>query len=214
MVTLKSEIQRYLGYGRTEPDHIVSREIDIALNEIQNAVSPKSTYKILPLSVEGENISFGSISTKSKNLAKNLTDCKEIVVFGATLGVGVDTIITKYGKINMARAVIMQACAAAIIEEYCDKCQEEIAEGLAERGLYLRPRFSPGYGDFGIENQIEFINILESPKKIGLSLTASSMLVPTKSVTAVMGVTSSKEKCNIKGCEECDKTDCLFRRDG
>ena len=114
----------------------------------------------------------------------------------------------------MSKAVVLQACAAAMIEDYCDECQKKIADELLERGLYLRPRFSPGYGDFDINNQEKFVNILESSKKIGLSLTNSFILVPTKSVTAVMGITENEEKCHIKGCEVCTKKDCLFRRDG
>ena len=59
--------------------------------------------------------------------------------------------------------------------------------------------------DFDINNQEKFVNILESSKKIGLSLTNSLMLVRTKSVTAVMGITENEEKCHIKGCEVCTR---------
>lgn len=210
----RKEIERYLGYKGNTPDDNVKQVIDEAVDEILKIATPKSVYKILPLKTDGININFGSVNAVSKNLGRNLLGCKEIVVFAATLGIGVDNIIKKYSMFEMSKAVVLQACAAAMIEDYCDECQKKIADELLERGLYLRPRFSPGYGDFDINNQEKFVNILESSKKIGLSLTNSFILVPTKSVTAVMGITENEEKCHIKGCEVCTKKDCLFRRDG
>ena len=106
----------------------------------------------------------------------------------------------------------MQACAAAMLEEYCDEMQDKIAQQLAEEKLYLRPRFSPGYGDFSILHQKEILDMLDAPKRIGLTMTDAYMLVPTKSVTAIIGVSNTKEPCHQKGCEECTKEDCLYRR--
>ena len=50
----------------------------------------------------------------------------------------------------MSRAVVMQACAAAYLEQFCDEIQEKIGIEMEKEGKYLRPRFSPGYGDFSI----------------------------------------------------------------
>ena len=61
---------------------------------------------------------------------------------------------------DMARAVILQSCAAAMLEEYCDECQKKIAAELEEEHLYLRPRFSPGYGDFDICYQEPVVRML------------------------------------------------------
>lgn len=61
----------------------------------------------------------------------------------ATLGTGVDRLLLKYGKLFMARAVVMQAAAAALIEEVCDRNFESWRKEYEEKGLYLRPRFSP-----------------------------------------------------------------------
>ncbi len=53
----------------------------------------------------------------------------------------------------MSKAVILQACAATVIEAYCDEQQDFIKEEAGKQGLYLRPRFSPGYGDFPLTYQ-------------------------------------------------------------
>ena len=54
--------------------------------------------------------------------------------------------------------------------------------------------------------------MLDAAKKIGLTMTGSSMLTPTKSVTAVIGMSRRKEPCHRKGCEACKMTDCPYRR--
>ena len=97
----------------------------------------------------------------------------------------------------MAKAVVGQACAAAELEEYCDHCQRQIAREAERQGRYLRPRFSPGYGDFSIHCQDTLMRMLDCAKTIGLTLTAGGMMTPTKSVTAVIGMSTGKKNLAI-----------------
>ena len=157
-------------------------------------------------------LTIGNMKIKSKNLSKNLKGCSQAVVFGATLGAGVDMLMKRYSLTNMAKTVVLQACAAAMLEEYCDEEQNKIAEELGKDHMYLRPRFSPGYGDYSILHQEDILRMLDTAKTIGLTMTESYMLTPTKSVTAVIGISKTKEPCHIKGCEECQKLDCIYRR--
>ena len=53
-----------------------------------------------------------------------------IVLFGATLGAETDRLLNRTSLTDMAKAVVMQACAAAFLEEYCDECQMKIGEEL------------------------------------------------------------------------------------
>lgn len=49
-------------------------------------------------------------------------------------------------------------------------------------------------------------------KHLGIKLTDSFLMMPSKSVTAVIGVSQKPHRCDVKGCEACGKTDCLYRR--
>ena len=49
-------------------------------------------------------------------------------------------------------------------------------------------RFSPGYGDFDLKYQKDILEYLDANKKIGISLTDSLMMIPTKSITAIIGI--------------------------
>ena len=162
---------------------------------------------------DGETVRFGSLTVKSKSLGKNLRGCDKIVLFGATLGIGVDQLLSRTSKTDMAKTVVLQACAAALLEEYCDECQDRIRQEMESEGRYLRPRFSPGYGDFPIECQRDLVRMLDCAKSIGLTLTESCMMAPSKSVTAVIGAGRAAVRCHRQGCESCEKIDCIYRRD-
>lgn len=206
------EAVRYLGYKQIAIDEKTLIMIQESFDELEKICELKSTYQIFKLSEKDDELQSGNLLIKSKSLQKNLKGCTKVVLFCATMGLGVDRQIRTYELTNMAKAVVMQACAAAMLEEYCDKVQNEIGMKLSAEHLYLRPRFSPGYGDFSILHQQEILNMLDAPKRIGLTMTDAYMLAPTKSVTAIIGVSKTKESCHQKGCEECTKADCLYRR--
>lgn len=207
------EAIRYLGYGRNEIDEKTLQLIKESFRELEQHVEPKFIYHIFALSIlDDEKLTIGKLEIQSKSLMKNLQGCKAVILFGATLGTYVDRQIHKYELLDMTKAVVLQACAAAYLEEYCDKMQEQLGQMLAQDKNYLRPRFSPGYGDFSILYQKDVLRMLDAPKKIGLTMTDGYMLTPTKSVTAIIGISNTKEPCHRKGCEECDKSDCVYRR--
>ena len=207
------EVIRYLGYGNHAVEAQTLEMIESSLLELEEKTSAKSFYRIFEIEREAdEKVTIGIMHIESRNLSKNLKGCEKAVLFGATLGAGADRLMQYYSLTDMGKTVILQACAAAMLEEYCDECQDAIADAAARDGYFIRPRFSPGYGDFDIRHQKALINMLELPKRIGLTLTDACMMVPTKSVTAVIGLSKEETPCHRHGCEVCTKIDCQYRR--
>jgi len=207
------EAVRYLGYGRHAVDDKTMALIRDSFVELDRTARCRIVYRIFGLEVsEDGHVNIGGLDISSRNLAKNVKGCSQAVMLGATLGIEVDLLMKRYSFTEMARAVVLQACAAAALEEYLDAKQEELSRRLLSDGYYLRPRFSPGYGDFDISCQGDILRMLDSAKKIGLSQTSGNMLTPTKSVTAVIGMSRENTPCHKKGCEACGKTDCIYRR--
>ena len=91
----------------------------------------------------------------------------------------------KYSKISPVKALIFQAIGAERIEKLCDVFCKDIAK---ERKT--KPRFSPGFGDLPLTIQKDIFAALDCGKNIGLSLTDSMLMSPTKSVTAIVGIIS------------------------
>ncbi len=206
------ELLRYLGHKGQELTPQIENLILECKLELEQIAVPKSHWNIFPLMVKDKQIDMTCLQTTSKHLSVNLRDCKEVILFGATLGSGVDLCLRRYSMTQVSKSVVMQAASVAMLETYCDEVNDKIKEIYLQNGKFLRPRFSPGYGDFPIECQKKLIGALELPKKIGLTVTDHYVMVPSKSVTAIMGVSYVPQTCKTQGCEVCKKIDCLYRR--
>ena len=207
------EAVRYLGYGNHAIDDCTLELISSSFKELETAESRRIVYRIFDVSLEDADcVMIGTMKIKSRKLGINLEGCERAVLLGATLGTGVDLLLRRYALTDMARVVVLQACAAAMLEEYLDGWQEDLRMEQKKEGYYLRPRFSPGYGDFSVEHQKEFLRMLDASKRIGLSVTDGHMLTPSKSVTAVIGLGRYSASYHQSGCRECEKADCAYRR--
>ena len=205
------EILRYLGVRGQTADERLLQSVDACLAELRAAATPRCLSRLFPLVLEGNTARLGSLTIESADLANHLRGCNEAILFAATLGARVDFLLERTAKTDMGRAVVLQACAAALTESWCDVCMRPLEAEAASRGLFLRPRYSPGYGDFPLRHQPDILRLLDSPKKIGLTATERFMLVPTKSVTAVIGLTDEPSSCHIGRCMMCDAKNCPFR---
>ncbi|MDE7207802.1 MAG: Vitamin B12 dependent methionine synthase activation subunit [Lachnospiraceae bacterium] len=210
----QKEIYRYLGYGINKPDSSVGMLVDEVLSELLAVMKPKNIYQLYDCKTEDENVFVGNMKFTSRNLVGNLAQCAAAALLAATLGLEADKLLQRYEVVNMAKASIVQACAAACIEAYCNLLQEAIRLAAQEQSgqpLFIRPRFSPGYGDLPLEAQKDIFRALDCTKRIGLTLTQNLLMYPTKSVTAFIGLTANPQNCHIEKCKICTKTDCAFR---
>jgi hypothetical protein len=199
------ETERYLGVRGAEVNDEVLSCIRVVSKELQNISRPRWTGTSLPLSfAEGFPVIDGTVR-RSKALAKNLQGCEEVILFAATIGPGCDRLIQRYEAVSVTKAAIAQAAGSAMIEAYVSGINEDLRKDAELRGLYARPRFSPGYGDLPLEMQKDFSRILDMPKTIGVRLCESLLMVPSKSVTALIGLSPVRTDCPKSGCEDCER---------
>lgn len=206
------EAARYLGYGRIEISAPVQRLMEECFEELDKIAEVRWTSRAFACSVGERELRIAERIFVSEKLCNNLTGCEEVLFFAVTLGTEVDRRLKRYQIMEVSKAAVLQACAAAYLEEACDFYQEQLEEQYRREEKFLRPRYSPGYGDFKIQYQEDILQMLDAAKKIGLTRTDSYMLTPSKSVTAVIGVGKEQTRCPKKGCEICEKTDCTYRR--
>ena len=206
------EILRYLGHRGQEIPENVEELIKECERELEQMASPRAMWKEYPLSIQDHVLDMGFLQTRSKSLERNLRDCERVILFAATLGSKVDVLLHRYNMIQMSKAVVMQAASVAMLETFCDEKNQELKNSYEAKGWDLRPRFSPGYGDFPLECQREIAPALEMGKRIGINLTDTLLMMPSKSVTAVIGASRLPRNCTVQGCEVCAKRDCAYRR--
>lgn len=193
------EIARYLGYGSAPLPEEVAELARQCEKELMETATPRSL---------GRRLSCSVFTGQSRDLDYHLRHCQEGVLYAVTLGAEADRLLRRWGAQNMAKAAVGQAVCAAWLDALCaDYCA-----GLdVPEGVYLTPPFSPGYGDWGLEAQRQVLSLLDAPRRLGLSITAGGMLVPEKSVTALVGFSDREEESCGQKCMRCKKTNCPFR---
>ena len=153
--------------------------------ETEHRLSYRVCWCELPVKLCGEECRVGELTLTSASLAKALSGCERAVVFAATVGLELDHLLVKYNRLDAAKALFLQALGAERVEALCDAFCAEF-EGAV-------PRFSPGYGDLPLDTQRALFALLDCPRKLGLTLNESLLMSPTKSVTALVGITRSTQ---------------------
>lgn len=204
----EKEVYRYLGYNSEwiaglgtdtknnytyDPadgsSEAITGYIREAIASTETAMLPKACYGRFPIEVKGDGrilLPYGEVV--SHDLTRNLCDCKEIFLFAATIGAEYDRLLRRTRLTSMAKAAILQAAGAAAVESLCDKLNDDLRKAAETGGYKTHPRYSPGYGDYALENQKGIFAVLQPSRYIGLSLMDTLIMAPEKSVTAVIGL--------------------------
>ena len=139
------EIFRYLGYKNgARPEGGTLRMIERAEADTRAAAEPKHAKRYFALSFPDKGaVEIDGIRIESAALRRNLEGCEGAWLFAATLGAGVDRLISRLTALGrMSEALAAQAAAAAFIEDYCDEVNDALRDEAAAQGMKLRPRFS------------------------------------------------------------------------
>ena len=189
-----SETARYLGYQKLNvPDEQISKMIEVAASELLEIIKAQAVFERFDLQVEYKEeqglgkVCFSDVTILSKDLARNLNACNQVVLFAATLGAQCDQQIHRWQIKDPAKAAVLQASGAMYIEKCVDLLNEKIRLEAEALGQKVRPRYSPGYGDLSLEVQKDFFRLLPC-QRIGLSLMDTLIMSPEKSVTAFIGI--------------------------
>lgn len=172
----RASVCRYLHY-RQLPDPPVMERLDAFAAQAEREASFRAVFAQVPVTVKENSVIFDGFSQiESRKLADNLRGTSRAMLFCATCGVFFDRKIAQ-SALEPASAVLWDAVGTAAIEQLCDE--------LCAEKKTVRPRFSPGYGDLPLTFQKEFLQWLNAARLLGVGLTDSLLMTPTKSVTAI-----------------------------
>lgn len=209
----RAETLRYLRMGGVEPDAVLARRLARVEDEVRAACRPAAYWRLetVAAGAEAGDLVLGPLEIRSRDLARVLRGCRHAFFFCATLGADVDALLRRYSQTSGADALMAQAAATAAIEGWCDACAEKLLAEPAVAGERLRMRFSPGYGDLPLAVQRPLLQILDSARRAGIVLTETCLMIPSKSVSAIIGVGPEPAVPCPTGCRACSKTDCEYR---
>ena len=208
------EILRYLRVRGEAPEELRA-QVEAAAKELAETLRPQFVYRALPLE-HGEGgiaLQGGGVTLAGGLAAKMLRSCDAAVLLCCTLGMEFERRLRALERRDMGKAVILDACGSAWVEAGCDAAEREIAERFS--GRFLTDRFSPGYGDLPLSLQRSVLDALDARRRLGIHLSESFLMTPSKSVTAVIGLSDTPQPARVRGCGYCAmKENCDYRKGG
>jgi len=206
------EVLHFLGWRGTPVDAPLLAQIrdlcDLAVREVR----PRKAERRFPLAPDG-SLAGTSMTPKGNDVRAMLAPCREAVLLAATLGAESERLLLRMQAKDAAQALLLDAVLSAAIEAVLDAREEAMRGELAAQGRYLTDRFSPGYGDMPLAQTREICEVLGAQRAIGLTVSAGGVMIPRKSVTAILGISDVPVARRPAGCEGCAAREtCALRR--
>lgn len=211
----RDEIFTILGYSDGEsPEHLQDMLDEVIaeaapLCEIRGGYKQFTDIKKLDdrtrLQVDDVELNTG------KTIYNQLQSAKALAVLVCTIGSRLESWSKKLiNEGDFFKGYLADAVASQTVELAANKIMQHLEEEQCSRGLSVSNLFSPGYCDWHVSEQQKLFSLL--PKDFCfISLTASSLMVPIKSVSGIIGIGPNVRKLDST-CRLCAKTDCVYRR--
>lgn len=201
---------RFLGH-RDQPldgglDAMIERTA-AAVNELR----PRATWRTFPVERVDESgvvLAGAPFVLPGSHIARHLRDASDAVLMAVTLGADSERLLKRRVCVSPSDGLIADACASSLVEEAANGVSRIIADEAATRGLHSGKRFSPGYGDFPLSAQRGFLQAIEAEKLLGIRLTDGDLMVPAKSITAVVPLFRAATDFVVSGAS-CDSNDSM-----
>ena len=216
----RAEVLRYLGHRGQELGSELDRRIDEAIARCVEVARPRGvtrSFEVERTSSSGDHVELrgAALSLDGHDIASHLAGARSAGVLAVTLGVDVDRELRLLSATDALAQVVFDAAATALVERAADAAEARLVAEASGRGLFTNARYSCGYGDFPLEAQPAFVDTLNAGRLIGLTVTPSNLLVPTKSVTAVLGMFDTPQPGTLTLCSKCHCHDfCTIRATG
>ncbi len=221
------EVLRYLGYAGQELTEELRGRIEDVAARCDAELDPRWVWQAFPVQAlpadegPGRAVVGTALVLRGSSIASYLEGATHAALLACTLGAPCERALRRLGATDPVAQVVYDAACGDLVEWGCDRACEEIAAWAASRpaALACGERFSPGYGDLPLDVQPVFLDVLQAGKRLGLTASADDLLVPTKSVTAVVGLYPERGAAartrDALGCAACNlRATCALRRRG
>lgn len=207
------ETRRYAGLIRAK--NFDEQNIIDACDDAVLLLNVRGIWKIYDYDAENFLVkSTPPFKLEGNSITRHLANCEKVICLAVTVGDEIENEVTRrFSAGKYVESVLLDAAATAAVEQAADSLEKAISPQLAKDGFKMKMRFSPGYGDWALTNQQNFFSITGAAE-IGMSLSSAMMLIPRKSITAIIGLEKKKLDAVIspnKNCADCAKLDCPAR---
>ena len=204
---------RYVG----QPDELTEKKAENVVDRLYKVCTPREIHReyAVERSTDGICIIGTNVVLKGENIARHLDGCSACILKAVTLGIGVDNLIRTLAFSDMSASVLCDSAASVLVEQVSTEQEGKLKNVYREKELFLTESYSPGYGDFPLEANSDIEKLLMLSKRIGVTVTEDYLMLPRKSITAVIGISEKNVKGSRATCESCKLYDkCTLRKEG
>lgn len=197
-----SELYEQMGYGGTVPDEATVRETETILTQVKAFLKPQFCFFVqreLPV------FSFGKI------IERQLKGAEAYALFICTAGIEYEEYQKRLKEEgDMVRVFIADALGSVVAEKTADCMEKTLQESIDKLGWHHTNRFSPGYCGWHVSQQ-QLLFPLFKGETCGVCLTESSLMLPIKSVSGIIGLGKNVKHLDYT-CGLCDFEQCYKRK--
>ena len=210
-----SEIYETMGYADAVPDEAVEKEVRGVLGRVEAVTSPRFCFFISggDLDETKDLLTVGKTSFSiGKIITRQLRGSESFAFFAATAGTGFEKFQhTLQQEEDMVKIYIADSLGSIIAEKTADCMEVALAEYIREKNWKHTNRYSPGYCGWHVSEQQKLFPLFPIAAPCGIRLTDSSLMLPIKSVSGVIGLGDSVRKLEYT-CGLCTYDRCYRRK--
>jgi hypothetical protein len=178
-----------LGYrSATQVPEKTSRLLDEVMEAARPLLAPRAVCAVHAVErTDGGVVIGGTLRTASRSLAGRLDGCSRALLFAATIGPALeDWVRTLNDGGEITRALLADACGSSAAIALGTALESAAPREFGGHGLEPTKRYAPGYGDWELECQGPLLRLVDAGR-IGITVTADSLMLPAKSISGVIG---------------------------
>ena len=221
----RAEMLRYLGYTGQKIDEDLARRIERVAREVEQTLEPHGVSQVFGVDTHARTAAGAScvrlvgtvVELTGDDIHRHLEGACAVALLAVTLGMESERRLRTLAATEPVEAALFDAAASAYVEAAADAVDAAIATDATRTGFVRNGRFSCGYGDCPLTAQGPIIDALDARRALGITVTESYLLVPSKSITALIGLFERGNGVQdaSRTCAHCAlKESCAFRARG
>ena len=192
----RDEMLRYLGYNGQEIELDLAQRIDAVVTKAERDIAPRGVRQVFAVDASGTDadgepcihLIGTTVELRGRDIYRHLKDARYCALLACTLGMESERQLRLLSSQKPLESAVFDAACSAYVEAAVGEMDAAAKRDGAAQGLAANWRFSCGYGDCPLDAQPAIVAALDATRRIGLTVTPTSLLLPSKSVTAMIGL--------------------------
>ena len=206
-----AEVLRYLGRGTQQVSSDIEGRLETQMGRARELARPRASIKCFPIASRDAEKSTISL----EGCALDLAGARAAALMAVTIGMAVERELRRLALLNSLDQALFDAAATTLVECAAADAEALVRSRAREQGRFANARFSPGYGDLPLACQPTLLDALDARRRLGITLSPSLLMTPTKSVTAVIGIFDELPPRMRTTCADCPCHEfCTIHRSG